>query len=140
QLYRALVDKYYVEYAAAWTAFLQSLSVRLPQDPGQAAGKLSGYASTTQGLQAVLGRLLVEVNLLAPPSAGEKAAEGAVKKKLGKLGGLVDMAGAARDADKKKLKEKFRFVEELNGLQPGAGILQDYFSATKGLSEVLNKL
>jgi type VI secretion system protein ImpL len=45
-----------------------------------------------------------------------------------------------RDSDKKKLKEKFRFVEELNGVQPGSGLLQDYFTAVKGLSEVLNKL
>jgi type VI secretion system protein ImpL len=140
QLYRALVDKYYLEYANTWMAFLQSLSVRLPADPGQASGKLSGYASTTQGLQAVLGRLLTEVNLLAPPAAGEAAAEGALTKKLGKAGKLVGMALEARDADKKKLREKFKFVEELNGLQPGAGILQDYFTAVKGLSELLNKL
>lgn len=140
QLYRALVDKYYQEYFNVWSAFLQSLSVRLPTEPGAAAGKLSGYASTTQGLQAVLGRLLVEVNLLAPPTAGEQAAEGAVANKLGKAGGLVGMALAERDADKKKLKEKFRFVEELNGVQPGSGLLQDYFTAVKGLSDVLNKL
>ena len=136
QLYRALVDKYYQEYASEWLRFLQSLSVRLPGEPGQAAGKLSGYASATQGLPAVLARLLVEVNLLAPPPAGA----GAVEKKLGKAGKLLSMALEARDADKKRLKEQFRFVEELNGGPGGAGLLQDYFTAARGLSEVLSKL
>lgn len=136
QLYRALVDKYYQEYADEWMRFLQSLSVRLPGDPGQASGKLSGFASATQGLPAVLARLLVETNLLAPPAAGQ----GAVEKKLGKAGKLLSMALEARDADKKKLKEQFKFVEELNGGASGAGLLQDYFTAARGLSEVLSKL
>lgn len=136
QLYRALVDKYYAEYAEEWLRFLQSLSVRLPGEPGQAAGKLSGFASATQGLPAVLSRLLVETNLLAPPPAGT----GAVQKKLGKAGKLLSMAMEARDADKKRLKERFRFVEELNGGPAGGGLLQDYFTAARGLSEVLAKL
>jgi type VI protein secretion system component VasK len=125
QLYRALVDKYYQEYAAEWMRFLQSLSVRLPGEPGQAAGKLGGYASATQGLPAVLSRLLVETNLLAPPPAGT----GAVKKKMGKAGKLLDMAMEARDADKRRLKEQFKFVEDLNGGPAGGGLLQDYFTA-----------
>ncbi len=136
QLYRALVDKYYQEYADEWLRFLQGLSVRLPQDPGQASGKLSGFASTTQGLPAVLSRLLIEVNLLAPPSA----AVGAAEKKMGKLGKLASMAMEARDADKKLLKDRFKFVEELNGGPAGAGLLQDYFGSVRGLSEVLSKL
>lgn len=137
QLYRALVDKYYQEYADEWMRFLQSLSVRLPQDPGQASGKLSGYASATQGLPAVLGRLLIEVNLLAPPSA----AQGAIEGKLGKVGGkLASMALESRDADKKQLRDRFKFVEELNGGAGGAGLMQDYFTAVRGLSEVLSKL
>ncbi len=136
QLYRALVDKYYQEYAEEWMRLLQGLSVRLPPDPGQASGKLSGFASATQGLPAVLARLLTEVNLLAPPSA----AQGAVEKKLGKVGKLLDAAMEARDSDKKALKDKFKFVEELNGGAGGAGLLQDYFSAARGLSEVLSKL
>ncbi|MDB5104505.1 MAG: IcmF-related protein [Fibrobacteres bacterium] len=136
QLYRALVDKYYQEYAEEWMRFLQGLSVRLPQEPGQAAGKLSGFASATQGLPAVLARLLAETNLLAPPPAGT----GAVEKKLGKAGKLLSMAMESRDADKKRLKEQFKFVEELNGGPTGAGLLQDYFTSARGLSEVLNKL
>ncbi|MDQ2999696.1 MAG: type VI secretion system membrane subunit TssM [Fibrobacterota bacterium] len=136
QLYRALVDKYYLAYAEEWMHFLQSLSIRLPQDPGQASGKLSGFASATQGLPAVLSRLLIETNLMAPPPAGQ----GAVQKKLGKAGKLLSMAMEARDADKKRLKEQFRFVEELNGGASGAGLLQDYFSSARGLSEVLSKL
>jgi type VI secretion system protein ImpL len=136
QLYRALVDKYYVEYAEEWMRFLQSLSVRLPGDPGQASGKLSGFASATQGLPAVLSRLLAETNLLAPPPAGT----GAVQKKLGKAGKLLSMAMEARDADKKRLKEQFKFVEELNGGAAGAGLLMDYLTAARGLSEVLSKL
>jgi len=136
QLYRALVDKYYQEYAAEWMRFLQSLSVRLPGEPGQAAGKLSGYASASQGLPAVLSRLLIETNLLAPPSA----ATGAVEKKLGKAGKLLSMALEARDADKRRLKEQFKFVEELNGGPAGGGLLQEYFTAARGLSEVLSKL
>lgn len=136
QLYRALVDKYYQEYAEEWMRFLQSLSIRLPQDPGQASGKLSGFASATQGLPAVLARLLIETNLLAPAPAGT----GAVKKKLGKAGKLLSMAMEARDAEKKKLKERFKFIEELNGTASGAGLLQDYFTAARGLSEVLSKL
>ena len=71
----------------------------------------------------MLARLLVEVNLLAPPMAGTDA----VKKKMGKLGKLAGMAMEARDADKKQLKERFKFVEELNGGPAGAGLLQDYF-------------
>jgi type VI secretion system protein ImpL len=137
QLYRALVDRYYQGYAEEWMRFLQSLSVRLPNDPGQASGKLSGFASASQGLPAVLSRLLVETNLLAPPPAG---AQDAVAKKLGKGAKLLSMAMEARDADKKKLKEQFKFVEELNGGPSGAGLLQDYFSAARGLSEVLSKL
>ncbi|MBW8887141.1 MAG: type VI secretion system membrane subunit TssM [Fibrobacteres bacterium] len=136
QLYRALVDKYYQEYAAEWMHLLQSLSVRLPGEPGQASGKLSGFASATQGLPAVLSRLLVETNLLAPPPAGT----GAVEKKLGKAGQLLSMALEARDADKRRLKEQFKFVEELNGGPSGGGLLQDYFTAARGLSEVLGKL
>jgi type VI secretion system protein ImpL len=136
QLYRALVDKYYQEYASEWMHFLQGLSVRLPGEPGQAAGKLSGYASATQGLPAVLSRLLIETNLLAPPPAGA----GAVQKKLGKAGKLLAMAMEARDADKRRLKEQFRFVEELNGGPAGGGLLQEYFTAARGLSEVLSKL
>ncbi len=136
QLYRALVDKYYQEYSDEWMRLLQSLSVRLPQDAGQASGKLSGFASATQGLPAVLGRLLTEVNLLAPPSA----AANAVEKKLGKLGKLAGMAMEARDADKRQLKEKFKFIEELNGTAAGAGLMQDYFTSLRGLSEVLSKL
>ncbi len=136
QLYRALVDKYYQEYAEEWMRFLQSLSVRLPGDPGQASGKLSGFASGTQGLPAALARLLVETNLLAPPAAGQ----GAVEKKLGAGAKLLSMALEARDADKKRLKEQFKFVEELNGGAAGAGLLQDYFTAARGLSEVLSKL
>lgn len=135
-LYRALVDKYYQEYADEWMRFLQGLSVRLPGEPGQAAGKLSGYASATQGLPAVLARLLVETNLLAPPPQGTNA----VKDKLGKAGKLLDMAMEARDADKRKLKERFKFVEELNGGPAGGGLLQEYFTAARGLSEVLGKL
>jgi len=136
QLYRALVDKYYQEYAEEWMHFLQSLSVRLPSDPGQASGKLSGFASATQGLPAVLARLLVETNLLAPPPAGTNA----IKDKLGKAGNLLSMAMEARDADKKKLKEQFKFVDELNGGAAGAGLLSDYLTAARGLSEVLSKL
>ncbi|HKP98591.1 MAG TPA: type VI secretion system membrane subunit TssM [Fibrobacteria bacterium] len=136
QLYRALVDRYYQAYAEEWMRFLQSLSVRLPGDPGQASGKLSGFASATQGLPSVLARLLAETNLLVPAPA----AQGAVQKKLGKAGKLLSMALEARDADKKKLKEQFRFVEELNGGPSGAGLLQDYFTAARGLSEVLGKL
>lgn len=138
QLYRALVDKYYEEYASEWLAFLNSLSVRLPADPGQASGKLSGYASVTQGLPTMLARLQREVDLLSPPSAGEQAA----KKKLGGkfAGKLAGMALEARDADKRKLKERFRFVEELNGTQAGGGLLADYWTSVKGLSELLNKL
>ncbi|MEO7424743.1 MAG: type VI secretion protein IcmF/TssM N-terminal domain-containing protein, partial [Fibrobacteria bacterium] len=47
QLYGALVDRYYQAYAEEWMRFLQSLSVKLPGDPGQASGKLSGFASAT---------------------------------------------------------------------------------------------
>jgi type VI secretion system protein ImpL len=137
QLYRALVDKYYQEYANEWTNLLNSLSIRLPTEPGQAAGKLSGFASATQGLPAVLARLQKETDLLVPASAGEKA----VTKKLGaKVGKLAGMVQEARDAEKKRLKERFRFVEELNGVQAGGGLLQDYWASVKGLSEVLNKL
>jgi len=136
QLYHALVDRYYQEYAAEWMHFLQSLSVRLPGEPGQASGKLSGYASATQGLPAVLSRLLVETNLLVPPPAGT----GAVEAKLGKAGKLLSMALEARDADKRRLKDQFKFVEELNGGPSGGGLLQEYFTAARGLSEVLSKL
>ncbi|MEO7779968.1 MAG: type VI secretion IcmF C-terminal domain-containing protein, partial [Fibrobacteria bacterium] len=84
-----------------------------------------------------LARLLTETNLLAPPPAGQ----GAIQKKLGKAGKLLSMAIEARDADKKRLKAQFKFVEELNGLPAsGAGLLQDYLSAARGLSEVLSKL
>lgn len=138
QLYRALVDKYYQEYANEWMSLLQSLSVRLPGDPGQASGKLGGYASATQGLPAVLARLQREVDLISPSGAGEQAAE--KKLKSSKIGKLAGMAMEARDADKKKLKAQFKFVEELNGLQAGGGLLQDYWTSVKGLSEVLNKL
>ncbi len=138
KLYRALVDKYYEEYAAEWMNLLQSLSIRLPTEPGLASGKLNGYASATQGLPAVLARLQRETDLIVPPGAGEKA----VTKKLGsgKLGKLAGMALEARDADKKRLKERFRFVEELNGTQPGGGLLQEYWASAKGLAELLNKL
>ena len=135
-LYRALVDKYYAEYAEEWLRFLHSLSVRLPPDPGQASGKLAGFASSTQGLPAVLGRLLKETDLIEPPSGAETAAA----KKLGKLAKLAEMAMDARTADRKKLKERFRFVEELNGGPAAAGLLQDYFGAVRGLSEVLGRL
>lgn len=138
QLYRALVDRYFQEYATEWTRFLQSLSVRVPPEPAIAAGKLSGYASATQGLPAVMGRVLNEVNLLAPPSQAQQAAE---KSKLatGKLGKLAKMAMQNRDADKVKLKDQFRFLEELSGAA-GGGVLQDYLAAVKGLSEVLSRI
>jgi type VI protein secretion system component VasK len=42
KLARALVDRYFEEYAAEWIRFLQSLSVRVPADPALAAGKLDG--------------------------------------------------------------------------------------------------
>lgn len=138
QLYRALVDRYYEEYAREWTSLLQSLSVRLPSEPGQASGKLSGYASATQGLPAVLARLQKETDLIVPPGAAEKGAMAKIKSS--KVGKLAGMALEARDADKKKLKERFRFVEELNGTVAGGGLLADYWASVKGLSEVLNKL
>jgi type VI secretion system protein ImpL len=138
QLYRALVDKYYEEYAREWMELLQGLSVRLPAEPGQASGKLSGYASATQGLPAVLARLQRETDLLGTPGAAEKGAM--AKLKGSKAGKLAGMALEARDADKRRLKERFRFVEELNGTSAGGGLLADYWASVKGLSEVLNKL
>jgi type VI protein secretion system component VasK len=116
---------------------LRSLSVRVPPEPALAAGKLSGYASATQGLPAVLGRVMSETNPLAPPSQAQATAE---KSKLGtgKLGKLAKLVMQNRDADKRKLKEQFRFVEELAG--PTGGVLQDYLIAVKGLSEVLSRI
>jgi len=138
QLFRALVDRYFQEYALEWMRFLQSLSVRVPPEPALAAGKLSGYASSTQGLPAVMNRALSEVNLLAPPSDAQKAAEKS-KFGAGKLGKLAKMVMENRDADKKRLKEQFRFLEDLAGAN-GGGVLQDFLAAVKGLSEVLSRI
>jgi type VI secretion system protein ImpL len=138
KLYRALEDKYYEQYALEWLNFLQTLSIRLPQEPGQAAGKLSGFASASQGLPAVLARLQKEVDLIAPPNAADKAVD--KKLKASKYGKLAGMVKNARESDKRKLKERFRFVEDLNGPQAGGGLLADYWVSVKGLSEVLNKL
>jgi type VI protein secretion system component VasK len=102
KLARALVDRYFEEYAAEWIRFLQSLSVRVPADPALAAGKLAGFASTNQGLPVALNRLLVEVNLFAPPSGADSLAQS--KLKASKFNKLAQMAMAARPADKKALR------------------------------------
>ena len=138
KLHRALVDRYFQEYEAEWLRLLRSLAVQVPAEPSLAAGKLAGFASSNQGLPVVLNRLLAEVNLLAPPSA----AEGEAMKKVreSKFNKVAQMAMTARDADKKALREKFRFVEELVGTGGTGGVLQDYLNSVRGLSEVLNRI
>ncbi len=138
KLAHALVDRYFEAYAEEWTHFLQSLSVRVPPEPGPAAGKLAGFASVNQGLPLVLNRVLTEVNLFAPPSAADSSVMKRVK--ASKFNKLAQMAMAARDADKKALQDKFNFVQDLMGTGGSGGALQEYFNSVRGLSDVLNRI
>ncbi len=137
QLHKALVERYYQAYAQEWVQYLQGLTLSMPGELSLASAKIIAYASTNQGLPAVLGKLQEEVDLDKAPTKMEKATDAKLNNsKLGRLKALLFEGG--RDP-KKELKQKFAFIDKLNG-NAGNGELQSYFNALKSLGDVMGQL
>jgi type VI secretion system protein ImpL len=137
QLVRALKARYFSEYADEWSRFLGSMRVDVPADLKSLSGRLLGFSSETQGLNAVFVRLLKEVDLIPPKNVH---VDNKVKKRMKKsLLGKVARDKLENRADPRKdLKAGFASVDRLAGMD--GGLLKHYYDGIKRLGDAMSRI